>query len=121
MHFLRYKEDEFPVDKIPDICPRCRTAIRPVKHTAFALIEESQMMHLQVVYECPRCMELFLANYWSQGGPYVLGSSEPTEYEKHSFGSIDQLSAQFVEIFNQAAEAESSGLKEISGLGYRKL
>ena len=45
----------------------------------------------------------------------------PKHYIPQEFPEeIAQLSPQFVEIYNQAAEAEAMELDEISGIGYRK-
>ena len=48
-------------------------------------------------------------------------SSEPDRSMKQKFDQkITALSPQFDKIYNQALAAETSGLDEIAGLGYRK-
>lgn len=45
----------------------------------------------------------------------------PVKYAEEKFDDgISALSPQFVKIYNQALAAESNGLDEIAGLGYRK-
>lgn len=63
-------------------------------------------------------------NYVHHGKEYTankLLSVEPTKFVKQTFDeNITKLSPQFDKIYNQALAAESSGLDEIAGLGYRK-
>ncbi|MGG3307464.1 hypothetical protein ABER23_08550 [Paenibacillus lautus] len=95
-------------------------------------IEDSEIItpsnEIQVVYKCTsnRCGKLFIASYVysvSRVGSesYVFVSSEPKTEEPVNFSeTITQVSPSFVQIYNQAATAESLGLTEICGAGYRK-
>ncbi len=72
------------------------------------------------------CYHSFIASYRClinlihvQTGKLI--SAEPCKFEKHVFNKkIISLSPQFDKIYNQALAAETSGLDEIAGLGYRK-
>ena len=39
---------------------------------------------------------------------------------KYNFASVEELSPQFAELYNQAAAAEAYSLLDIAGMGYRK-
>jgi len=80
---------------------------------------------LEVVFLCPNheCDELFIAYYefrsWS--GEYVLVDLRPREIQNLAFSpSLQELSKEYCEIFEEAHKAEQLGLKKVCGVGYRK-
>ena len=118
--------------QIPNQCPRCHTALEP-KHLESFYIELSNGIHnggfgkLYSLYFCPKCENCFLAEYrvnimdrgyQSHGWlDYLI----PHGDEKTLFSdNINKLSPNFVKIYNQSENAESIGLTEICGIGYRK-
>ncbi|MGN0131499.1 MAG: hypothetical protein ACI4AA_03560 [Lachnospiraceae bacterium] len=109
-----------------DECPICKKAIKPVllnmTHT-----EKSAPYTSHGQFLCMSCKGVFVADYGvttNATGGYK--SSDPTNIAPNRFvemqfdESIKLLSPQFVKIYNQALAAETSGLDEIAGLGYRK-
>lgn len=112
------------VDKFPDHCPICNCHVHP-----FFVAAHQVDVLLQVVYQCVRteCGKLFISEYSLHGfnGVYreytYSGRSIPVIFKATEFSEgINDLSPNFVNIYNQAEEAESRGLTEICGVGYRK-
>jgi hypothetical protein len=76
----------------------------------------------EAVFRCPNCQKLFIGLFnkdYGIGTYYLVGSLPWTPFDR-SFPLIEKISARFSEIFNQAAAAETYGLSDISGSGYRK-
>ena len=108
-------------------CPICKSKISPT----YISSSLNTLRSASVFNYCCSCHNSFVSNYAlkksNKSNSYVtyfdstLLSSEPYKYEKHIFDeNIISLSPQFDKIYNQALAAESSGLDEIAGLGYRK-
>lgn len=107
-------------------CPICKKSISPVHlNSVFRIVDETAYVESHLL--CEGCYHSFIASYrcrisnsgYPQQGKLV--STEPNKYEKHIFdANIIKLSPQFDKIYNQALAAETSGLDEIAGLGYRK-
>lgn len=106
----------------PSECPFCHKSITPRINQAF---EKNKM--LEIVFRCPDsdCGRVFIANYKSE----LVNNSWQYRYKFSSVGTfveaefsdnVKTLSTNFVEIFNQAAKAESLNLNHIAGIGYRK-
>ena len=102
----------------PNICPECRHGIEP-----FFIGGCVNGKELTVQYYCNACNHSFISRY-----SYIPASKHSTFVESlpRSINTrdfpveIQQLSPNFCKIYNQASAAESMGLDEICGLGYRK-
>lgn len=118
--FLKYKE--------VDVCPICKKQISPIYIDA-----SIDTANKATVFNfCKGCSNCFVSKYSIQKSAESTYStdiyeavkficSEPNRFAKHIFDDkIVKLSPQFDKIYNQALAAESSGLDEIAGLGYRK-
>lgn len=107
------------VDRYPDTCPVCNYSLH-VKPQIANLHNNI----LQVVFYCPRneCGRFFVAEYdYSVTMSSVLRNCYPKYFRSREFGDeIKTISPNFVEIFNQSAEAESKQLMQVAGAGYRK-
>ena len=112
-------------------CPICHKSFVPDPLYAYIYNFNSKEQRASIVFFCRDCKSMFLGHYIithtsykNYGKEYTANqflSVEPIKYEKKSFDeSITNLSPQFDKIYNQALAAESSGLDEIAGLGYRK-
>lgn len=110
----------------PEICPLCGSTIKPDELFFSTFKENNGMEHLAALYLCRHCYRIFTALH-----SLVLGSGTPKQYTLDYIGpkkfsarvfeeNISKLSASFVKIYNQAKEAETLGLDEIAGIGYRK-
>ena len=108
-------------------CPICKAKISPI----FLYASLNNDTSASVFNHCQACNNSFISNYSvsrslkSTGVTNIyesrIESSEPCKFEKKIFDDkISSLSPQFEKIYNQALAAESYGLDEIAGLGYRK-
>lgn len=118
---LNGQAESYSLVSCPDTCPICHHGIEPIYHFAF-----SNEMSVQVIFRCPRsrCHNLFIAYYFkpSNNSKFIsLRRMAPQTLETQEFSNeIKTVSPNFVEIFNQAFNAESYGLNQICGPGYRK-
>jgi hypothetical protein len=114
---------------VPDTCPICHHGIEPrdVAPKVAAIGEANAISSLQFVMRCPRtsCGSYFIAVYEQTRLPsktiYYYTRSFPKTFKPVGFDdAIKTLSPAFVDIYNQAIQAEALGLKEITGVGLRK-
>ncbi|WP_075679153.1 DUF4145 domain-containing protein [Roseburia sp. 831b] len=118
-------------DKNITECPLCHKSIAPLP--LFACVYESSASSkcASVVYFCRHCTSPFFAHYYASNvseysNSIIYNSAkfryiEPVKFTKIVFDKkIIELSPLFDKIYNQALAAETSGLDEIAGLGYRK-
>lgn len=115
-----------------DKCPICGATIAPIsidKVITFPSIYQKYVLHNFAI--CKRCGQTFIARYISQvdesralhaqTNTFKPLESVPLNAIKREFSKkILTLSPSFVEIYNQAYQAEQEGLKQICGMGYRK-
>lgn len=115
----------------PDICPMCKHAVKPQELFCGEFENVSEKWFVSSLYLCKHCYQTFVALHecsprknssgYAESFAAKLLYVEPMRYEEEHFDTdIGELSPQFVKIYNQALAAESSGLDEIAGLGYRK-
>lgn len=112
----------FQYDKQPNECPFCHNSITARVHQAF---QKDKM--LEIIFRCPdsNCGRVFSALYEytivSNIWVYLYKSTSiGTFVEKNFSHDITNLSPNFVDIYNQAAKAESLNLNHIAGIGFRK-
>lgn len=120
------------INKIPDKCPVCGYFNAPYQHTAF---QNSNLRifdgenELQIIFRCTNsdCRYVFIAYYRyttkSNNGYEVFSliKTRPTNQQKKEFDPIiKDISADFINIYNEAYHAEQLDLKNICGGGYRK-
>lgn len=103
----------------PNKCPRCNYSLSP----AYTSLTVTKTDHFTVTYFCTNCAEVFLTDYVKNffNDEYLMKAVYPKQFEAQLFDdSITTVSPNFIEIFNQSKSAESNGLDQISGVGYRK-
>lgn len=114
-------------------CPSCGCKINPDIINP-VLIFKSDSTSLSVQYFCTNCNSSFIAEFDAEKDPSKSQSSSlqyfrtkklnfvaPKRIERIIFDPlIEQLSPNFVEIYNQAMAAESYDLNQMSGIGLRK-
>lgn len=117
------------LDRLPDKCPVCHhgTNVTPPPPGTFIDIRDLQgTVIAEFCFRCPmhRCSHFFISSYVRAGSGTdafdYAGSLPLSPHNKEFHPDIEKLSPQFVNIWNQAVEAESRGLSEICGMGYRK-
>lgn len=103
---------------IPNICTMCHNYIVPHLHGTPYI---NRQRDIYITYGCPSCGQLLLASYSKAVYDLILLNVGPNSYRSHIFNpEINQLSPRFSDIFNESQKAESDGLLEICGPGYRK-
>jgi hypothetical protein len=118
------------IDKEPDTCPICNFGISP-KYFDFHVRQEYQAINIdgiiQSIWACPKqnCNSIFFADYVTMPGNGTGMHHLRKTYPKTQIGTkwpneINQVSPQFIKIYNQSEVAENMGLNEIAGIGYRK-
>lgn len=108
-------------------CPLCHTSFDGTVLSAYLLPEDeiTGKPILNVLHFCHYCEQCFLSVYSPSSVKddeiYKLIQSAPYKQQHEEFSRyIKNLSPRFIEIYNQAADAEKYGLNEICGMGYRK-
>lgn len=112
--------------ELPHVCPQCRIGIEAKPLSAY-IIENKSTHRIYALFCCPACEMCFVGVY--SIGPNFSISESDTRFE-YTFpesktvtnfsDEINELSPQFVAIYNQSENAENQGLSQICGLGYRK-
>ena len=112
-------------------CSKCNKALSPERLYCIT-IKREEHYYLHGADYCASCKSLIITEYKMNEirDPYgdlqklemnKKDYSAPIYYEKEDFDEkIEEISPQFVKIYNQALQAESMALDEIAGLGYRK-
>lgn len=116
-----YHSPLYSVIEHDDVCPMCYShlSLDPIYGIAHSSVKHDEL--LSVFCRCSNCGELYINRYVEPFGTTEKISSEPKRFIKRTFeDSLLTLSPEFDEIYNQARSAESSGLHQIAGIGYRK-
>ena len=128
----RNVDEQVHVDVFPDVCPFCGKAIEPKELLClpvFGVDEYSKAVvesYYWAVFQCPSpaCESLFIAGYDKpgvSGHPLLLAKVFPETQVKREFDDyILEASPRFCSIWQQARQAETAGLVDICGPGYRK-
>jgi|SRR5690554_225087 len=120
-----------PIDKTADTCPHCHHAVAPrFVNTTLSGDQHARGTYLDVAYQCTRhnCSRLFIGVFkrtMSRGEKMVndfkFQKSVPLNFRPPEIQQeVKEISPSFESIYTQASSAESSGLDEIAGVGYRK-
>lgn len=120
---INYKGINYRIEG-PKICPHCHNGIAPSERTQFIGTGPNQENLCYFIFECnyPECRSIFCAAYAILGGgaSRFLGCLDGTPKDPIWPESIANLNSRFIETYIQSLKAESKGLDEISGMGYRK-
>ena len=126
---LQYGVKHFPtIYDEPELCPLCNHAIQPLTLDISNFKDNRDSWYVACLFLCKHCYQVFLAFYRA----HIVGGKEshfncellyigPKRFTEETFeASLTSLSPSFVRIYNQALAAETAGLDEIAGIGYRK-
>ena len=126
-----HKDIEY--DHTPDICPKCHHAINPNLLTCTLSGEIFETgTKLEIAFKCTHrnCKSMFIGQYAKKDvnpttgrmiGIFYFEKSEPFNFQAPEIHQeIEEISPSFKMIYTQSAAAESFGLNEIAGVGYRK-
>lgn len=109
---------------LPNDCPICHVKIQP--HVIAVQVHENKNeSHMVLRCNNDDCQNFFIAYYSHKDGlrpnDYRVKYLKPQEISKRQFSlDINEISRDFINIYHEALVAESSGLEQISGAGYRK-
>ena len=112
----------------PNTCPHCDKGIDPVIVGSIPF-ESFQQPFIYVCFKCPICEQVFFAKY------YIPTYGFTYSYEENAIGycellgghglnkefskEINDISPDFVSLYNDAYKAEQHGLQTIVGISYR--
>ncbi len=111
------------LERMPDKCPQCHHFIEPNKFEGFLSNTGDK---LDIVFRCTRnyCQNVFIGYYYcvdKYSCLYRLSRVAPVNYSEKKFSEvIEEITPDFCKIYNEAKKAESIGLDQICGAGYRK-
>lgn len=115
---------EAEIDHLPRTCPHCNHGVHTDAQFAFVRDDRDK---LELIVACPRveCEHLILSHYDRNQAVhaeyYRFNRSEGFYRERAEFSDdIEQVSERFASIYSHAEQAETQGLDEICGPGYRK-
>ena len=112
---------------LPNKCPHCGMTMIP--HVIYASSNEECQDWSKTIGVFLQCSDSDCSNYFSEryvSNPQTNSKFKiiPNTYRPPIIidlpENIDKVSRDFVEIYSQATEAESRGLDQIAGVGYRK-
>ena len=120
-------------DRLPDTCPLCHKGIESSAKLGFVHDNDYptiRNVYAQVVFQCPRrdCQRFFIGSYVcsrqslaDRSEKFVLQRLAPRSFEERCFPDpVKNVSPDFCQIFNEAAQAETLGLLNVAVPGYRK-
>lgn len=115
-------QEDIVLRDIPDICPLCHKHVAP-KLLSTQVFSDSR--RARALYRCTsnNCEEVFIGIYTQdvQTRMFTLRGLAPRSAQKTAFpDSVQNLSPTFIEIYDQAMDAESRGLAQLVGIGLRK-
>ena len=119
---------EYPIEiQIPDECPRCHFAITPEEIAFTGYVDNKDCAFATGLYLCKHCYQTFSTLYdctpaylTSQFIPRLLYAGPEELCDCYCPDSVKKAFPRFYKIYNQAHKADSLGLDEIAGIGYRK-
>lgn len=109
-----------------DECPLCHFSLRPEIKSGFYIRSKGGLHYTAyLICFCTKCRDLFMIKYAGSCTPNssspILKELIPVTPRTEPFSAgISNLSPTFVNTYNQAQFAESQGLTEICGMGYRR-
>lgn len=111
---------------LPNTCPHCGTTMVPTVHGGFStdnVNDENHVIGVLVSCSSADCNKYFSLSYlytWPNGNYKLIPDAYRPPIKIELPENIEQVSPEFVEIYSQAAKAQSEKLDQIAGVGYRK-
>ena len=112
----------------PNLCPHCDKGIEPII-VGWIPFESFQQLFIYVCFKCPICEQVFFAKYYISTYEFTYSCGENAIFYSELLGGhglnkefsneINNLSPDFVSLYNDAYKAEQHGLQTIVGISYR--
>lgn len=101
----------------------CASCEREVLFAIICEIKDKNQFY--TILQCPKCHKIYVQSWKDYGDdlnwvPVDMVTYPQIPARKMFEKVIEDISSDFVEIYNQAAAAEAYGLDQITGIGYRK-
>lgn len=128
---ITYNNIVYNVDD-PNICPHCHVVNKPSRQYSDGTRDSDDSLAYISVWECAntKCKKLFIALYKIQNGSPTFvrflnglpkGPDWPQPILDLTSSHGDEINkSKFIKTYLQSLEAESRGLDELAGMGYRK-
>lgn len=115
--FTDFLEGHYSVSlETENTCPICHHKIEPVYLNSYS--PDDSLFTVYAVLFCTHCHQPFLCHYKKLNNALTCTECFPKTFLKKEFSErVSKLSPNFVEIYNQALQAESSNLNQICGIG----
>jgi hypothetical protein len=135
-YFVDIDRKRYTHDREPNECPICHFAIHP-NEGEWTLVPstEGPKRILEIIFRCPRreCGHFFIARYRRDDAANNVSPLGPATYQFVMYEvapstppapripkEVSNISPLFPEIYSQSLAAESFGLVQVAGVGYRK-
>lgn len=123
IHFLDdFSRNSYFLDiDLPNLCPHCHKGILPSVIGNSEITCKDSSKYFTVIFLCPVCNEHFVETYYNVGATTTpIGYKSNTVIDEDVPEKIKILFPKFYSIYCQALTAESYGLTDLIGLGFRK-
>ncbi|WP_294763649.1 hypothetical protein [uncultured Fusobacterium sp.] len=105
----------------PNHCPHCHTKIFPVVIGHSDITETETFPIFTVIFLCPSCKNHFVETYNKiKDKTFSIGYKPSNTIDEEVPSKIKDFFPRFYNIYSQALTAESYGLEELIGIGFRK-
>jgi hypothetical protein len=116
------KKPTVTINTLPKICPHCHSS--QVPQDIEVLLDRARD-RLEIISSCKNsdCYLSFSSFYFKNedNSFYEFSHNSAGSFKKREFDiMVNEISQNFVKIYNEANKAENIGLMEIAGIGYRK-
>ena len=120
MRKINSNKSQISIEGNPNECPFCHKSVTP--NFLFGFVNDRNNLEVFLYCPDPDCQKTFIgyyiksSSYWTFDGRTSKGEIVGREFSE----TINNISASFTVIYNQAFAAEQQNLTEICGVGYRK-
>lgn len=105
----------------PTLCPHCQKGMFPDIVGNSSITKKDSCDIFTVIFLCPNCKKHFVQTYQKTENKILpIGYTPSTTIDEDVPEKIKTLFPKFYDIYCQALTAESYGLTELIGLGFRK-
>lgn len=105
----------------PNYCPHCHTKIYPVVIGHSDITETENLPIFTVIFLCPSCNNHFVETYNKiKDHTFSIGYKPSNTVDERVPQKVKDSFPRFYNIYCQALTAETYGLEELIGIGFRK-
>jgi hypothetical protein len=133
---INWKQHLYEIED-PNVCPHCHVRVNPHFQKHFICVDDDDEYELISIWICSNaeCNRVFIGQHSLTNNTFKLirflnGLPKGPEWPKPvadlnikiegAEGKQEEVQSKFIKTYLQSLEAESHGLDEIAGMGYRK-